>query len=169
MYATNYVPVRDMQKSLTGCCPPFEPMEWDGRTFMFHQKMFLKFTTHNLFHIPLNMSQKMLKVSAQITEADAASPDYLMLSRDISPWKSEHYIAVSKKVPNAEITQLNGKFLAKVFDGPFKNIRRWRMQLLEYVVASGKRPLKTYFSYTMCPQCAKTYGHNYVVGFEQFF
>lgn len=167
MYAINSLPIRDMSKSLTGCCPPFDPAEWDGQTFTFDKKPFLKFSTRSVLHIPLNMNSKMMTIMAQVEEAGATSPDYLMLSDEVSPWKAEHYLAVTRPVPGAEMVELSGSYLAKVFEGPYKNMRNWYTELIEYVKSQGKTPVKTYFNYTMCPNCSKAYGHNYVVGFEQ--
>lgn len=167
MYAVNHLPLRDMAKSTTGCCPPFDPAEWDDQTFSFDHKPFLKFTTRSIFHIPLNMNSMMLKTMAQVEEAGATSPDNLMLSYEASPWKAEHYLAVTKDVPDAKMVRLSGTYLAKVFEGPYKNMRDWYQQLMAYVKSKGKKPVKTYFNYTMCPKCAKAYGKNYVVGFVQ--
>jgi hypothetical protein len=40
--------------------------------------------------------------------------NYLILSRDISPWKSEHFFAVEKNIPDMEMASIPGNFLAKV-------------------------------------------------------
>jgi len=37
----------------------------------------------------------------------------------------------------------------------------------KYVADKGKTLKKLYFSYTICPRCAKAYGKNYVVLFAQ--
>lgn len=165
MYAINQIPLRDMSKSLTGCCPPFDPAEWDGKTFEFKDKLFVKFATRSLFHIPLNMGSAMKKIMAKAEEAGATGDEHLMLSDEVSPWKAEHYLAVLKDVPGAQMIKLNGSYLAKVFEGDYKEMGNWYQQLIEYAKAKGQTPLKTYFNYTMCPSCAKAYGKNYVVGF----
>lgn len=166
-YAVNELPVRDMAESTTGCCPPFNPAEWDNKTFIFDKKLFVKFTTRSIFHIPLNMNSMMLRVAAQVEEADATSPDNLMLSYDVSPWRAEHYLAISKEIPGADMVRLSGTYMTKVFEGPYKNMRQWHSELLTHAISNNKKPIKTYFNYTMCPNCAEIYGHNYVVGFEQ--
>lgn len=167
MYATNYLPPRDMSQSITGCCPPFNPAEWDGQTFAFKDKPFMKFKTRSFLHIPLDMNKAMKKALAKVEEAGASSQEYLMLSDEVSPWEAEHYLAVAKDVPDADMISLNGTYMAKVFEGPFKDMRKWHKQLIAFVKSRGQKPVKTYFSYTMCPNCAKAYGKNYVVGFEQ--
>jgi len=164
---TNELPKRDMSKSTTGCCPPFEPADWNGQTFVFDKKLFVKFKTHSFLHIPVNMNAAMMKNMGAIDKAKAHSDDYLMLSDEVSPWKAEHYIAVAQDVPGAEMVKLSGKYLAKVFDGPYSNMRKWYQELLDYVKSKDAKVVKVYFNYTMCPRCSKAYGHNYVVGFAQ--
>ena len=164
MDEVNNVPTRDMAQSITGCCPPFDPSVWDNKTLTFKGKQFVKLTTRSLFYIPLNMNQVMAKVTAAAQKSDASNQEYLLLSRELSPWKAEHLLAVAKEVKGYETVPLNGTFLAKVFEGPFSDMRKWYSELTRYVQAQGKKPGMIYFDYTMCPNCAKAYGHNYVVG-----
>lgn len=164
MTEVNKVPIRDMAKSITGCCPPFEPKEWDKKTFVFKNKLFIKFHTKSFFYVPINMNAEMTKVMAAVNRDGADNQEALMLSREQSPWEAEHLLAVAKEVKGYETVLLNGTFLAKVFEGPFSDMRKWYSELTRYVQAQGKKPATIYFDYTMCPNCAKAYGHNYVVG-----
>ncbi len=168
MYAANYLPKRYMSESTTGCCPPFHPRLWDGETFRFDNKLFMRFTTRSFMHIPLNMGSVMRRVLTSVHEAGADNEEeYLMLSDEVSPWRGEHYLAVTREVPDAEMVRLSGTYIAKVFEGKFKDMKKWHQQLVDYVKSIGATPIKTYFCYTTCPACAKDYGKNYVVGFEQ--
>jgi hypothetical protein len=168
MFAVNHVPVQDIAASPTGCCPVFQPQDWDGQIFVFEQKPFLKVSTRSLFHIPLNMGPVMQRASEMIERADAGNKrEYLMLSHESSPWKADHYLSVEKEIPDAEIVPLSGRFLAKVFEGSFNQQPQWHEQLMQFAAAQGHRVLDTYFFYTTCPKCAKVYGKNYVVGFAQ--
>ena len=168
MSAVNTLPIREMAKSTTGCCPPFNLDEWDTQTFEFKDKLFVKVSTHSLFYIPLNMSSVMRRVRAKIdkTGADNIQSSF-MLSQDVSPWRAEHYVAVDKDVPGEQMAHLSGTYVVKVFEGEYKNMPIWHQKLLDYVKTLGKTASQTYFSYAMCPKCAKTYGHNYVAGFAQ--
>lgn len=168
MYDVNRLPKRNVAESPTGCCPEFNPDEWDGETFRFKDKLFMKVITHSFLHIPLGMNSVMKEAMARIEEAGARSSDeYIMLSHDVSPWKCEHYISVDKEVPDTEMERLSGTYLARVFEGPFKNAGAWYEQLIKFVESRGATLVKVYFSYTTCPRCAKFYGKNYVVGFAQ--
>ena len=93
--------------------------------------------------------------------------EVMILSRDISPWKAEQLYAVSKTVDGADNVTLSGKYLTKVFEGPYQNAKKWYDTLQDYAKSKGKTVEKTYFFYTTCPKCSKHYGKNYVIGLAQ--
>ena len=105
----------------------------------------------------------MVKNMERIKEADALSPQPLMLTDEKSLWGTDLYIAVSKEVPEAEMVKISGTFLTKVFEGPYKNAGRWVKEMKAYVQEKGREIKKMYFFYTTCPACAKVYGKNYTV------
>ena len=90
-----------------------------------------------------------------------------MLSHDPSPWKGEHYIAVSKEVPGVKTEKLSGTYRTKAFEGPYKNVPKWTKEMEEYIFSKGKKMEKLYFFYTTCPKCYKYYGKNPVIAFAQ--
>lgn len=73
------------------------------------------------------------------------------------------YIAISKDIPGARTTTLSGTFLAKVFEGPYREMRNWIGEMKSFVKNREKAIQKLYFYYTTCPKCAMKYGKNYVV------
>lgn len=153
------------------CCPKFNPKLWDGKTHFWKDKRFIKETIPQFFHIPFppmvsNMVQRQWK-KAQDADAAPEIKDFLWLAYDPSPWKGEHYIHVTKKVPNAKNVKLTGKFISKVFDGPYNAVPKWVKEMDTYLEKKDEKLLKYYFYYTTCPKCAKKYGHNYVVAFAQ--
>lgn len=168
MPEVNKIPKSDMSNSTTGCCPKFDPKGWDEQTFKFDQKRFVKFHNRSFMHIPLNMSSAMANAMKQIRAADAANDEeYLLLSEESSPWKTSHYMTVTKEVPGMENVKLSGTYMSKVFEGPYKEAAKWYGKILEYVKSKDRKPVKVYFYYTTCPKCAKAYGKNYVVGFAE--
>jgi len=78
-------------------------------------------------------------------------------------WNMDLYLAVDKEVPGAENITLSGKFISKVYEGPFKDTGKWCDDLSSYVKGKGMDLKKMYMWYTTCPKCAKKYGKNYVV------
>lgn len=151
----------------TGCCEIFNPEPWQEKEIVWSNKLFVKDRVTNLFHIPLNFGQKVVKNMALIEKAIAKSPYQLMLTDEKSPWGSDIYIDVAKDVPGARMATVSGMFLTKVFEGPYQNVGKWALEMKEYVKSKNKELKKLYFSYTTCPKCAKAYGKNYVVLFAQ--
>ena len=164
----NQLPYYDMKDNPTGCCPRFHPEGWNEQELHFDHKPFVKAVTRSLLHIPLNMGRIFSKTFKAIEKAGATKEDeFLVLTDDVSPWKSEHYFSVTKNVPGEEMIYLNGDYLMRVFEGPYKNARLWYKEMEDYVRQKGKQPEKIYFYYTTCPKCAKYYRKNYVVGIAQ--
>ncbi len=151
----------------TGCCEPFNPKPWQDKEIKWQDKLFVKDHVTSFLHIPLNMGKKVIKNMELIEKAKAKSAYQLMLTDEKSLWGSDIYIDVAKKVPGAEMATLSGKFLTKVFEGPYQDAGKWAKEMQEYVENKGKQLKKLYFSYTTCPGCAKVYGKNYVVLFAQ--
>lgn len=166
--ATNQLPKMNLDASETGCCPKFNPEGWDNQEFTFDNKLFVKVKTRSFLHMPVNMGSVFKRAMKNIEDAKASSKDsYLILSYDPSAWTGEHYIAVEKEVPNETTTKLSGTYQTKVFEGPFKDARKWVSEMTEHIKSSGKEMKKLYFFYTTCPKCLKRYGKNYVVAFAE--
>jgi hypothetical protein len=145
------------------CCPKFEPAPWDEKTITWDNKRFLKERVISFLHIPLNFGAVMTRSMAAIEAAGAVSNEMIVLSDENSLWGADVYISISKDIPGARTTTLSGTFLAKVFEGPYRNIRNWMEEMKSFVKGKGKAMRKMYFFYTTCPKCAKKYGKNYVV------
>jgi len=151
------------EDSETGCCKRFDPKPWDGKEITWKNRLFVKDHVMGIFHIPLNFGQVMVKNMEIIKKAGALSPEPLMLTEENSLWGSEVYIAVAKEVPGAKMAKISGRFLTKVFEGPYQDMGIWIKEMDSYVKSKGKTTKKTYVFYTTCPSCAKAYGKNYVV------
>ncbi len=150
--------------SETGCCPRFDPEPWNEKELHWDQKLFLKDRVRCLFFMPLNFGKVMARNMARIGEADAFTPAVpVVLSDHTSRWNMDLYIEVAKEIPAANHVRLSGSFLAKVFEGPFRNTRQWCEQMAEWVRSKGRTIKRHLMYYTTCPRCAKHYGKNYVV------
>lgn len=145
------------------CCPIFDPKPWDGKVLEWENKKFVKGKVFTLFHIPINFAGVVTKLNKKIDEAGAKVPDWLGLSDHTSMWNMDLYLAVDKEVPDLENTTISGKFLSKVYEGPYKDTKKWCDDFSEYAKKEGHEFGKMYMWYTTCPGCAKKYGKNYVV------
>jgi hypothetical protein len=150
-------------KAQPECCPKFDPVPWDDKTFEWENKKFIKDKVFTLFYMPVNFGGVMKRLDEKLTKAGAKVPDYLGLSDHTSKWNMDIYLAVDKQVPDAENTTLSGKFYSKVYEGPFQETGKW-MKDFETVTKNKNLAIKKeYMWYTTCPKCAKKYGKNYVV------
>ncbi len=164
--ARTTLPTYGMDHSATGCCPRFEPDDWDEQEFEFCEWPFVRTSTVNFLHVPLNMGSMIKRTWAKIEQAGAVPQDaFLMLSTDPSPWRGEHYFLVTREVPGEQMVRLSGLHLSKVFEGPYRDAGKWAQDMERYVQSQGKTLKTLYFFYTTCPKCAKVYGKNYVVAF----
>lgn len=162
------LPTMNMDTSETGCCPVFDPSLWDEKTIEFNGELFAKTYTKSFFYMPLNMSKVMTETMKSINDSDAEIKDkYLILSRDISKWKCEHYFLVKKEISSIETVKLDGNYLTKVFEGPYRDFPKWMTAMENYVKSQNKTAKKIYAFYTTCPKCAAHYGKNYVVLFAE--
>lgn len=144
------------------CCPKFDPAPWDGKLFEWNQKKFVKDHVATFFHIPLNFGGVMKRLDEKVRRASATMPDFVCLSEHTSKWNMDVYLAVDKEIPGAENLTLSGKFLSKVYEGPFQETGNWCKDFEEYAKSKALRITKWFMWYTTCPKCAKKYGKNYV-------
>lgn len=151
----------------TGCCPPFDPTEWDEKEVTWKEKLFLKTHVPALLHVPIGMGKIVTRAMAQIERAGALAGRPLMLCDESSPFGEDLFISVSKPVPGAKMTTISGTFLTRVFEGPFQDMGKWHGQMRAYVAGKGRKLGDLMFAYTTCPACAKAYGKNYVIAFAR--
>jgi hypothetical protein len=162
---TNAVPDMNMSTELTGCCPKFDPKGWDGQVLNFKDKKFVKAETRSVMHMPVNMGKVFSRVQNHIEDAGAQDANsFLVLSREMSSTHAEHLFAVTRDVPDEEMTTLSGSFLTRVFEGPYRKAGDWVHEMKVAAQAAGNTAEDVYLFYTTCPKCAKAFGENYVVG-----
>lgn len=149
------------------CCPKFDPGPWDGKRHLWKDKLFVRRTTPQFFHMPLLplYQRTVAGMWKHVQESGAAPPlqDFLLLAHDPSPWKSELYMAVTGSVSGADNVALSGEFYSRVFDGPYKAVPKWIKKMDAELAGRGRKAKKYYVYFTTCPRCAKIYGHNYAV------
>jgi hypothetical protein len=144
------------------CCPRFDPELWDGKSFEWDNKKFIKDNVFTLFYMPINYGSVITRMIAAADKAGARVPEWLFLAEHTSGWNMDLYLAVDKEVPGAENVAMTGKFLSKVYEGSFKNTGKWCKDFEKYAKDKGVKVEKMYMWYTTCPKCAKKYGKNYV-------
>lgn len=154
---TNY------DNSETGCCARLDTALWDDRELSWTDKPFLKDHIRAFLHIPINFGSVISRDHAAMQQAEAYPEEPFWITDEVSPWGSDIYLAIDKVVPNAGIAWISGKFLSKVFEGPYRDIGKWCHEMEEHVSRCGQQVKKLYFYYATCPKCAKYFGKNQVV------
>ena len=149
--------------SPTGCCPAFDPAPWDEKEFVWQDKLFIKDRVRCFFYMPLNFGKVICRLVGLVEKSGGKIADNMCLSDHTSRWNMDIYLAVDKEIPGANNARLSGKFLTKVYEGPFKNTRTWCDDFKTFAAGRGADIKKWYMWYTTCPKCAKFYGKNYVV------
>ncbi len=144
------------------CCPKFNPKPWDGKVIEWKNRKFVKVRVFTLLYMPINFGSVITKLNKKLDEAGAKCPGWLALSYHTSPWNMDLYVAVDKEIPGEENTTISGKFLSKVYEGPYKDTGKWCGDFEEYAKKKKLKMGKMYMWYTTCPKCAKKYGKNYV-------
>jgi hypothetical protein len=144
------------------CCPRFDPTPWDEKELTWEHRRFVKDRVNSFFHIPLNFAAVMKRNVGAIEAENARPESMVVLSDENSLWGADVYIEVTKDIPGAQMATISGTFLCKVFEGPYRNMRKWIEEMKTFVESNEKQLEKFYFFYTTCPRCAKKYGKNYV-------
>jgi len=155
------------------CCPKFNPKKWDEKTFVWKNKQFIMESIPTFFHVPFPsmIGKKITKMMTLATNRiDSNKDEVLVLFRDLSAFKSEIYISVTGNVPDANNTDISGTFIARVYDGGYKDIPKFIKDMNNYLTKIGKKIQRYdeyYIHYAYCPKCAKKYGNNYMILFAR--
>jgi effector-binding domain-containing protein len=153
------------------CCPVFDPKPWDKTMHTWSEKVFLKTTVAQVFHMPLpGIYGKTITKLWEDAQKNGIAPeqnDFLLLSHDCSPWKQELFLSVTADKPGLPTVKMSGKYLSMAFDGPYQDAPKFLERLLAYAEQEKLSVGTIYFYYTTCPKCAKKYGHNYIVLFAE--
>lgn len=149
------------------CCAVFDPEQWDNVRHHWEQKLFLKDSVPEFFHIPLpGTYAKAITRMWDIAEKAGAAPDrkdFLLLAHDPSPFKGELYMSITKDISGQKTVKLTGTFLSRVYEGPYGDVPRCLRKTDAYLTVNGMMSKKYYVNFPYCPKCAKKYGHNYIV------
>lgn len=154
------------------CCPKFNQKKWNEKTFNWDHKQFIKESVPTFFHIPLppmigKKITNMMKMAEDSKKLESNKEDILLLFADPSAFRSDLYLSVTDKVPNANNTEISGVFMSKVFDGAYKEVPKFIKKMDAYLKKQRKKANNYFVHYAYCPKCAKEAGHNYMVLFAE--
>ncbi len=154
------------------CCPEFQPEKWDKKTFVWDNKKFVIDSMPALFHMPFPplIGKKITRMWKSIESSGSAEPektDTLVLFHDPSAFRSDILISVEKNVPGEKNATLSGTFVSRTFDGGYNAVPKFIREMDQYLSETGKKAKDYYVHYAYCPNCAKKFGHNYMILFAE--
>lgn len=149
------------------CCIDFNPKKWDKKKVTWKGKLFIKDKVWTFFHIPLNFKGVVKKNMKKLEDAKVMPKEPMILSDEKSLFYSNIYISTTKAIPGVLDVKVSGTFLTRVFEGPYKNMKKWIKEMEEYVKLEKQELKRMYFQYATCPKCAKESGKNYAVLFAE--
>ncbi len=160
-----------LERDTAVCCPEFDTSLWDTKKHVWSNKLFLKDSVPEFFHIPLpgTYGKVIPRLWKKATDAGAVPnvSDFLLLAHDPTPFKGELLLHVTHEIPGEEHVKLSGTFISKVFDGPYSGVPTYMREMDRYLASQSMKAKKYYFYYAYCPKCAKKYGHNYIVALAE--
>ena len=145
------------------CCPEFDPVPWDNKILEWDNKKFVQDKVRTFFYMPINFGSVITKIMKKIEETQAPGSDYLCLSDHTSKWNMDIYLAVDEVIGGLHNITMSGSFFSRVYEGKFKDTKKWYENFNSSAEKIGLSISKTYTWYTTCPKCAKKHGKNYVV------
>lgn len=154
------------------CCPKLDIKKWEGKTHNWKNKLFIKESIPTFFHIPFppSIAKKITKMWQAAEDAKANIPqkdEVLVLFADPTPFRSDIYLSVSKKVANTNNTSLSGTFISKVYDGSYNAVPNFIKDMDQYLSEQGKVAKRYYIHYAYCPKCAAKFKKNHMVLFAE--
>jgi len=149
------------------CCPKFSRKLWDNKTVVWKKKAFVKAKYLSPFGISLNAGSVVKKNMAAIEDNKDEAKNFVILTDDKSLFTKNVYFSVKKPVAGVNDVRISGTFLTKVFEGPNKDLKKWKKEMEEYVKSKGKEIKQMLYYYSTCPGCEKKDAKNYVVIFAE--
>lgn len=139
------------------CCKRLSPEEWDKKELVWRDKTFYK--THFLafFHVPVNIGQKIIKGTAKVKEAGLLAENMILVKND-GLFGADLLIPIAGKTNQFEIELITGKFLTRLFEGHYGDMRGWVKEARDWCRKQGFESEEYIFWYATCPKCAKKYG-----------
>jgi hypothetical protein len=159
--------MENMENNDDCVCKLIDPVDYDGKEFSWEGKPFLKGRIRSFLHMPLNFGGVCTRLAETAEKAHALDAEGMWLVDENSLWGADLYVQTTKGVSGAENAAVDGRWIAKVFEGPYKDMRKWMPAMKEFMHSRGAGEGRILVFYTACPRCEKKFGKNYVVLFGQ--
>jgi hypothetical protein len=153
------------------CCPVFDADRWNEQICTWENKQFIRGTIPQMLHLifPGLFSRLKRKLWKQAVEASAEpdSEDFMILTHDLSAWKGEVFMPVTRTVPGADNVTISGTYFTKVFNGSVIMLPQYMNEMDILLSRKDKLAKRYFFSSSACPFCERKYAANSIVAFAE--
>lgn len=162
IYESKIKAMTDKKTNSDICCPELNREDWDGKKLFWEDKRFVKGKVRTFFFIPFGFGRTMRKISKAMEVSGAKSGDWMCLADHTSNLNMDIYVDVDKPVEGLSNVLFNGEYYSRVYEGPYRDTKKWTDDFETDAKAKGLDVEKQYVWYNYCPKCAKKYGNNYI-------
>ena len=139
------------------CCQRLSLEEWDKKEIVWRDKPFYKDHYRSFFHVPVNFGKKIVRGLERVKESGLEA-EQMVLCKNDSPWGADLLIPISQKTDKFNVELLNGRFITRLFEGYYGEIKAWIKETKRYCHSKNLEPKEYIFWYATCPKCAKKFG-----------
>jgi hypothetical protein len=139
------------------CCKYLSPAEWDKKEIVWRDKPFFKDHYVAFLHVPLNLGKKIVKGLEKVKESGLFA-EQMVLTRNDTLWGADLLIPISRNAKRFETEVITGKFMTRLFEGQYGDMRKWISETKKWCKEKGAKPQEFIFWYATCPKCAKKRG-----------
>lgn len=139
------------------CCKIISPAEWDKKEIVWRDKPFLKSHYFAFLHVPVNIGAKITEGMKKIEEAGLQA-EQMVLSKNDGWFGADILIPIKTKTDIFDIELITGRFLTRLFDGHYGDMRKWIRETRTWCREKGFEPEEYIFWYATCPKCSKKRG-----------
>jgi hypothetical protein len=139
------------------CCKVLSPAEWDKKEIIWRDKPFYKDHYLAFLHVPINFGGKIIK-GLEIVKEGGLFAEQMVLTRNDTLWGADLLIPISRNAKRFETEVLSGKFMTRLFEGQYGDMRRWINETKKWCEGKGTKVQEFIFWYATCPKCSKKRG-----------
>jgi len=160
-------PAPKTRNMMDKCCRNIDLSKWNLKQVKWKRKPFYVVKYGTFFHIPLGIGKAMVQgMETAVKKYHTPQPDF-WLSKDTGLFSAKMMFSVERaSSSDPDIEELTGTFVARGFQGPYKNMGNFIRVFIEQVQQKfKKKPTELLFWYVNCPKCAKKQGGPKIVIF----
>lgn len=139
------------------CCKRLSPDEWDRKEIVWRDKPFYKSHYLSFLHVPVNIGGK-IREGVDLVRGVGLEAEPMVLSKNDTMWGADILIPIKNKTDVFKTELVTGRFLTRLFEGHFGDMRRWIKETKKYCAEKGCNAQENILWYATCPKCAKKFG-----------